>query len=45
MDHPDRFADDVIEIAKARLAEYDFATPTDDREELEAKTKEIIARP
>jgi hypothetical protein len=45
VDHPGRFADDVIEIAKTRLDEYDLATPTDDREELETKAKEIIARP
>ena len=45
VDHPERFADDVIEIARARLAEYDLARPTDDREELEAKAKEIMARP
>ncbi|QJF51092.1 HNH endonuclease [Roseobacter ponti] len=45
IDHPDRFANDVIAIAKARLAEFDLATPTDDREELEAKIKEIILRP
>jgi len=45
VENSDRFADDVIEIAKTRLAEYDLASPTDDHEELEAKTKEIIARP
>lgn len=45
VDHQERFADDVVEIAKSRLTEYDLATPTDDRDELEAKTKEVIARP
>ncbi len=45
VDHPERFADDVIEIAESRLAEYVLATPTYDLEELETKTKEILARP
>jgi len=45
VDHSDRFAEDVVEIAKSRLAEYDLVAPTDDREELETKTREIIARP
>ena len=31
VDHPERFSEDVVESAKARLAEYDLATPTDDR--------------
>lgn len=44
-EHPDQFADDVIEIAKRRLSEYDLASPTDNREDLNAKTKEIMARP
>lgn len=35
----------MIAIAKKRLAEYDLASPTCDREELKAKTKEIVARP
>ncbi len=44
-EHPERFSDDVVAIAKSRLNEYILATPTDDLDELDAKTKEIIARP
>ena len=45
IDHPEHFADDVIEIAKTRLAEYELVSPTDDREELQTKVKQILMRP
>ncbi|GJL88994.1 MAG: hypothetical protein DHS20C03_27030 [Minwuia thermotolerans] len=43
--HPDRFPADVVEIAKKRLADFGLMEPTDDRQELERRTRELLSRP
>ncbi len=45
VDHFDKFPDEVVEVAKKRLADFDLAMPTDNRDELEQKSKAILSRP
>lgn len=44
-DHPDRFPDEVVQIAIERIAEFELANPTSDRLEFEKKIKDILDRP
>jgi 5-methylcytosine-specific restriction endonuclease McrA len=45
VDHPDRFPEDVVKIAKYRLNDLEIVSPTDDRDQLERKVEEISGRP
>jgi len=45
VDHPDRFPDDVVKIAKERIVQFELAKPTADRLEIEKKTKGILDQP
>lgn len=45
VDHPDRFPDEIVRIARERLADFEIAEPTEDREELEKRVKEVLDRP
>lgn len=45
LDHPDRFDEEVVQIARARIADFELAQPTQNRDELEQKIKEILSRP
>lgn len=45
VDNADRFPDEVVQIAKTRLADFELAMPTDDRNELDNRVKDILSRP
>lgn len=45
LDHPEEFTEEVVQIAKERMADFALVEPTDDRGELERRTQEIISRP
>lgn len=45
LDHADDFPDDVVAIAKERMADFELVEPTEDWEELDRRTQKIIARP
>jgi len=45
IDHADQFSDEVVKIAKERLADFELVMPTDDRTELDARVSAIISRP
>lgn len=45
VDHPDRFSEAVVQIAKGRISDFELAKPTDDHTELERKTTQILSRP
>lgn len=45
VDHAESFPDEVVQLAKARMADFNLVEPTEDRQELERRTREIRARP
>jgi hypothetical protein len=45
VDHAESFPGEVVQLAKARMADFNLVEPTEDRQELERRTREIRARP
>ncbi|WP_083191230.1 HNH endonuclease [Salipiger sp. CCB-MM3] len=45
VDYPERFAPEVVEIARSRLAKLELAAPTEDRGELAKKAAAILEEP
>lgn len=45
VDHPQIFPPEVVRIAKDRMADFELVEPTENREELERKTRAILNRP
>lgn len=45
VEHAERFSDDVVQVARERLADIELARPTDDREQLASMVDALLARP